>query len=155
MAVGSFRTSVWDPSMILCQIVCLQSAFYSLEGSLMFSWSLFTSFRPLLMHFFFSRAQHPMVIIQLMASALCALLFPHVVVRSRLCLDFTVTLHFVHFLIVCLSNRSFPSQFSWWLLQVLSASFCTILAEWFCSRREYAEIPLAQNQANISRAIDT
>lgn len=56
-----------------------------------------------------------MVIIQLMASALCALLFPHVVVRSRLCLDFAVTLHFVHFLIVCLSNRSFPSQFSWFV----------------------------------------
>uniref|UniRef100_A0A914HMG5 Ubiquitin-like modifier-activating enzyme 5 n=1 Tax=Globodera rostochiensis TaxID=31243 RepID=A0A914HMG5_GLORO len=114
------------------------------EGSLMFSWSLLASYRPLLEHIFTFRVQHPMVIIQLMASACCALLFPYVIGRARLCLDFAITLHVVHFLIGCLFNWTFPTQFTWWLLQVISASLCTILAEWLCSRREYAEIPLAQ-----------
>ncbi|KAI3420258.1 hypothetical protein GPALN_003574 [Globodera pallida] len=154
MAVGSFRATVWDPTIIVGQIVCLQSAFYSVEGSLMFSWSLLASYRPLLEHIFTFRVQHPMVLIQLMASACCALLFPYVIGRARLCLDFAITLHVVHFLIGCLFNWTFPTQFTWWLLQVISASLCTILAEWLCSRREYAEIPLAQVSTGASRTMD-
>lgn len=50
--MSSFRTAVWDPKLIVGQIACNQCVFYSAECILMFTWSLFSDYRPSLDHVF-------------------------------------------------------------------------------------------------------
>jgi hypothetical protein len=49
---GSFRTTVWDPTLIIFQIICLQSAFYSAVSTMMFLWSLASGLQPTLTQMF-------------------------------------------------------------------------------------------------------
>lgn len=51
VGAGAFRTSVWDPTLIAGQIICLQSAFYSAKSALMFLWS-FNGYIPSLAEIF-------------------------------------------------------------------------------------------------------
>uniref|UniRef100_A0A914NLV0 Candidate secreted effector n=1 Tax=Meloidogyne incognita TaxID=6306 RepID=A0A914NLV0_MELIC len=54
-----------------------------------------------------------MVFIQLISSLFCAFMLLVIVGRARQCLDFSITLHFLHFLAVCFYNRTIPSNLSW------------------------------------------
>uniref|UniRef100_A0A915CTJ2 HAT C-terminal dimerisation domain-containing protein n=1 Tax=Ditylenchus dipsaci TaxID=166011 RepID=A0A915CTJ2_9BILA len=58
------------------------------------------------------------------------------------CLDFAFTLHFWHIIITFVYNWQIPTQLTWWLLQLVSVSVCTVLGEWLCMRKETMEIPL-------------
>lgn len=49
--MSSFRVSVWDPSLIIGQMLCLQSVFYTSETILMFMWS-FCDYKPSIDHIF-------------------------------------------------------------------------------------------------------
>lgn len=49
--MSSFRTQTWDPSLIVGQIFCMQSVFYSSECLFMFLYS-YTGYRPTLDHVF-------------------------------------------------------------------------------------------------------
>lgn len=50
--MSSFRTTTWDPSLIIGQIACNQCVFYSAECLLMLTWSLVSDYRPSLDHIF-------------------------------------------------------------------------------------------------------
>nr|CAD2172354.1 unnamed protein product [Meloidogyne enterolobii] len=150
VGAGAFRTSVWDPTLIAGQIICLQSAFYSAESALMFLWS-FSGYIPSLAEIFAVEPTKPMVFIQLISSLFCAFMLLVIVGRARQCLDFSITLHFLHFLAVCFYNRTIPSNLSWWLLQIISCTIYTTLGEWLCVRRECLEIPLSQSKLNNQR----
>lgn len=89
-----------------------------------------------------------MTIIQLLSAIVCAFALSIIVCKARQCLDFACTLHFWHILITCIYNMTLPTQFNWWLLQLISIIICTVIGEYLCMQKETLEIPLA-NQNKI------
>ncbi|KAL1961272.1 hypothetical protein VTO42DRAFT_3218 [Malbranchea cinnamomea] len=74
--------------------------------------------------------------------------------RSKLVLDFALTLHFIHFVITSFYTHSIPSNWLWWGLQVASAALMTFLGVWVCQWKELKPISFgggslsARNKAN-------
>ncbi|KAI1730762.1 integral membrane protein S linking to the trans golgi network domain-containing protein [Ditylenchus destructor] len=141
--MSTFRVAVWDPVLLVGQMMCLQSVFYTIESFLMFSWSFNGAYRPNLDHIFNVQTMRPMTVIQLITSIAVAFAISVLVGRAKQCLDFACTLHFWHIIVSVIYNWQFPTQFTWWLLQLVSVSVCTVLAEWLCMRKETLEIPLS------------
>ncbi|KAI6170416.1 Glycosylphosphatidylinositol anchor attachment 1 protein [Aphelenchoides bicaudatus] len=151
IGMSAFRSATWDPSLIIGQIACNQCVFYSAECVLMFTWSLFSEYRPNLDHVFTPMAARPVSIIQLTAAAVLGFAFSNVIQRAKNCLDFACTLHFWHFVMVILYNGQFPLQITWWLLQLVSVTICTVVGEYFCMKKETDEIPLATASSSQSQ----
>ncbi|TGZ79614.1 hypothetical protein EX30DRAFT_333155 [Ascodesmis nigricans] len=59
-----------------------------------------------------------------------------IITRSKLVLDFTATLHFIHFLVVSLWEHEIPRGMLWWALQGVSFLGMTALSTWACRWRE-------------------
>ncbi|CAI2303052.1 unnamed protein product [Caenorhabditis sp. 36 PRJEB53466] len=139
--MSSFRQFVWDPVLLVSQMTCLQTCFYATETIVMIFCSFF-GYEPLLSTIFSAQAQRSMALIQLLAAVGVSIALSHLVQRAKQCLDFVCTVHFFHLLFVIIYNRSLPTQFTWWILQVISATVCTVLAEYLCMRLESQEIKL-------------
>ena len=60
--------------------------------------------------------------------------------RSKLVLDFTLTIHFIHLVVTSLYSRSLPTNHLWWALQVASVAFMSTLGIWSCQWRELRPI---------------
>lgn len=60
--------------------------------------------------------------------------------RSKLVLDFALTLHFIHLIVTSLYSHSIPRNWLWWILQVASAAMMTTLGVWSCQWRELRPI---------------
>src|SRR5690606_13150385 len=58
------------------------------------------------------------------------------VTRSKLVLDFSLTLHFIHFLITSFYSHSIPRSLEWWSGIVISSVCVTAAATWTCRWRE-------------------
>mmetsp|Transcript_4809 Transcript_4809/g.6484 ORF Transcript_4809/g.6484 Transcript_4809/m.6484 type:complete len:214 (-) Transcript_4809:615-1256(-) len=71
-----------------------------------------------------------------------ALLLALIVERARKCLDFSVTLFFIHFWICTIYNWGVPATWDWWIIHILGTIIMILLGEYLCSRIELAEIPL-------------
>ncbi|KAH7723881.1 Protein T03F1.12 [Aphelenchoides avenae] len=145
--MATFRSYVWDPSLIIGQILAMQSIFYAAECVLMTAWSFSFGFRPSLDYVFAPQTIRPMTVIQLVSAVCCAVALSYIVQRAKQCLDFVCTLHFWHVISTSLYNGYLPTQLTWWLLQVLSATICTVLGEYLCMRKEALEIPLSVSSA--------
>ncbi|KAI9888512.1 MAG: hypothetical protein M1814_006874 [Vezdaea aestivalis] len=63
-----------------------------------------------------------------------------IVSRSKLILDFALTIHFFHLLLTSVYTHSIPYNLLWWCLQVASATLMTTLGVWSCQRRELQPI---------------
>ncbi|KAF6208247.1 hypothetical protein GE061_016699 [Apolygus lucorum] len=66
-----------------------------------------------------------------------------VVQRTKLCLDFAVTAHFLHLILCWIYNGYFPVSVFWWLLNIVSAGIMCICGELLCMRTELKAIPLS------------
>jgi hypothetical protein len=66
----------------------------------------------------------------------------YIVGRYKQCLDFSVTIHFYHFLACWLYSHQHPNQFSWHVTQFLAIVIMTILSEHFSKKSELQNIPL-------------
>lgn len=65
-----------------------------------------------------------------------------IVRRTKLCLDFSFTWHFIHLIICWIYSSSFPSSFTWWLLNIVCATLMCITGEFLCIKSELQEIPV-------------
>ena len=64
-----------------------------------------------------------------------------IVEKSKKCLDFSVTLFFIHFIVCCLYGGA-PNTYSWWIVHIMATILMTLCGEYLCSIREMNEIPL-------------
>jgi hypothetical protein len=62
------------------------------------------------------------------------------IARSKLVLDFALTLHFIHLIITSLYTQSLPSNWLWWALQAASAGLMVFGGVWSCRWRELRPI---------------
>lgn len=62
------------------------------------------------------------------------------IARSKLVLDFALTIHFIHLIVTSLYTREIPSNLFWWALQLCSAAVMTFIGVWACRWRELRPI---------------
>ena len=62
------------------------------------------------------------------------------VARSKLVLDFALTVHFIHLIVTSLYTHAIPANLFWWALQLCSATIMTCLGVWACQWRELRPI---------------
>ncbi|CAI5438089.1 unnamed protein product [Caenorhabditis angaria] len=139
--MSSFRQFVWDPTLLISQMICLQSIFYFVQTILLISFG-FVGYQPFLSTIFALQAQRLMAVIQLISTIGVSFGLAKIVQRAKQCLDFACTAHVFHLILVILYNQSFPTQFTWWILQIISVTICTVLGEYLCMRFETQEIKL-------------
>mmetsp|Transcript_13015 Transcript_13015/g.37118 ORF Transcript_13015/g.37118 Transcript_13015/m.37118 type:complete len:244 (-) Transcript_13015:696-1427(-) len=77
----------------------------------------------------------------LISALVGSVLLAAIVEKSKKCLDFSVTLFFIHFIACCLYGGA-PNTYSWWIVHIMATILMTLLGEYLCSIREMNEIPL-------------
>lgn len=73
----------------------------------------------------------------------------YIVKRTKQCLDFTMTVHLIHFIACCIYNGRIPTSISWWLTNIVVIVIMTVLGEFLCMRTEMKEIPLGTAKADL------
>uniref|UniRef100_UPI00358ECD8F protein SYS1 homolog isoform X1 n=1 Tax=Myxine glutinosa TaxID=7769 RepID=UPI00358ECD8F len=149
LMAGRFRSTIWDPVLIMSQIALVQSIFYSgvglwlamLDAMLDAPRSLQQVFRYELLEFSSTHGRVPMFAFTFNALT-CAVGLWMFVRRGRQCLDFALTAHGFHLLACWGYNSHLPSAVSWWLVQLIAVTITAVLAEYLCMRSELRAIPL-------------
>ena len=62
------------------------------------------------------------------------------IARSKLVLDFALTIHGIHLLVTSFYTHEIPSNMFWWALQAFSSTLMTSLGVWACQWRELRPI---------------
>ena len=153
---GRFRSYVWDPVLIISQIVSLQCVFYTTLGIVTALCLFLGGHSPALDHLFnatsihFSGQVNRLVMIAFVVNSLFgALALWYVVQRAKQCLDFTCTLHLVHFIICCIYSSHFPTYLTWWLVQLACIILMVVIGEYLCFRSDMKDIPLVGSKADV------
>ncbi|XP_077211774.1 structural molecules protein isoform X2 [Tasmannia lanceolata] len=146
---------VWDPWLIVAQIVCLQCLYYITLG-------LFLSIlvgarvsRMSLIYFFDYSTLNAATVTGWCAIFSCLLsavagagYMPHLIERAKKCLDFSATLYIIH-LFICITYGGWPSSITWWVVNGTGFAVMALLGEWLCIRRELREIPITRLRSNV------
>lgn len=147
---GQFRSYVWDPLLILSQIVLMQTVYYGSLGLWLALVDALVRSSPSLDQMFdaeilgFSTPPGRLSMMSFVLNALtCALGLLYFIRRGKQCLDFTVTVHFFHLLGCWLYSSRFPSALTWWLVQAVCIALMAVIGEYLCMRTELKEIPLS------------
>ncbi|XP_022907921.1 protein SYS1 homolog [Onthophagus taurus] len=147
---GSFRYAQWDPWLLISQIVCMQCVLYTSLGLLLTILGGLTSDTRTLDHIFeYHEIQirdlgGKLVIFAFVINALVgAVALWFIVERTKQCLDFSCTWHLFHLIVCWCYNGSFPTTFSWWLLNIACVSLMCVCGEFLCLRSELQAIPLS------------
>ncbi|KAL8826590.1 MAG: hypothetical protein Q9191_003707 [Dirinaria sp. TL-2023a] len=83
----------------------------------------------------------------LMSGVFGVLLLLLIVSRSKLVLDFTLTLHLLNLIFTSLYTKSLPRNLLWWLLQFTSAGLMTLGGIWACQWRELRPVKFGGSAA--------
>ncbi|XP_041376549.1 protein SYS1 homolog [Gigantopelta aegis] len=146
---GHFRSNVWDPVLILSQIVSMQSIFYIMLGFWIYVLDLIGRFDLSLEQLFsqvdlglYEDSARTNVIAYTLNSLTCALGLWLVVRKTKQCLDFAATVHLLHFVSCWIYGGHVPQTFWWWLTNIVSMTLMTVLGEFLCMRTELKAIPV-------------
>ncbi|XP_040059950.1 protein SYS1 homolog [Gasterosteus aculeatus] len=144
-----FRSYIWDPVLIVSQIVLMQCIYYSflglwlagVESLVQSSRSLDQIFSYELLGFATIQGRLSMMafILNSLTSALGLWFF---IRRGKQCLDFTVTVHFFHMIGCWIYNTHLPSTLSWWLVNGACMVLMAVLGEYLCMQTELRAIPV-------------
>ncbi|KAK4514665.1 uncharacterized protein ATC70_002266 [Mucor velutinosus] len=150
MASSSFRSSKWDPVLIIAQIAALQSLCYVVYSViLLIALTLNGSSASLDLIFNYKEIRTDtgfgwsLIIVWLVNACLSIPILMVIVQRARQILDYVLTFHFFHLLFVWYVSQHFPSSISWWLLQLVNVVIMTFGGEWACMHREMKPIMIS------------
>jgi ABC-type nickel/cobalt efflux system permease component RcnA len=76
------------------------------------------------------------------------------IARSKLVLDFALTVHFIHLVVTSFYSHAIPANLFWWALQMCSATIMTSLGVWACQWRELRPINFGGNAGAKQSATD-
>ncbi|KAK7381633.1 hypothetical protein VNO80_00179 [Phaseolus coccineus] len=141
---------VWDPWLIVAQIVCLQCLYYITLG-LLLSILVGTRVSRMSLVYFFdyvaittSTVTGWCVIASFLLSSVSGAVYMfYLIERSRKCLDFSATLYIVH-LFICIVYGGWPSSITWWIVNGSGIAVMALLGERLCIKRELQEISLTR-----------
>ncbi|XP_024525932.1 protein SYS1 homolog [Selaginella moellendorffii] len=150
-----YGAAVWDPWLIVSQIVCIQCLSYVSLGALL--WAFVGVQVPrFTLHFFFdhtllsfSSATGWCLISAFILNSLLVAAYLFVLVeRAKKCLDFSATVYIIH-LVLSSIYGGFPLTVTWWLLMGTCLAVTALLGEWLCLRRELRDIPIRTARATV------
>ncbi|KTW27726.1 hypothetical protein T552_02166 [Pneumocystis carinii B80] len=141
------RRNSLDFALIICQIIALQSLFY-LSQTVLIQFMSYVLEKPVSLDYIFdfhkiTLDNNETVITGLVwdiNSIFGVLIIFFIVRRSKQVLDFTLTMHFIHFIIVLLYSGSLPTNIYWWVVQIISCLSICLGGEWICMQRELKPI---------------
>jgi hypothetical protein len=154
---SKFRSTVWDPILLVFQIISMQLQFYFTLSIIIYLINIFFNLiqpkNDLYLYSLdkifnfksinFIEKSGRLVSFAFLANSFLSALFEYYIInRTKQCLDFTVTVYFYHILFCWFYNSQFPNTFSFWFTIVLSTSTMTLLSEYLCMKAELKEIPL-------------
>jgi len=149
-----YGAMVWDPWLIVSQIVCLQCLYYLALG---LSMALLVGTRVprlTLLYFFDFATLTPRtptgwcaIASFLLAAVAGAGFMLYVVERAKKCLDFAATLYIIH-LFICIVYGGWPASVTWWVVNIAGLAIMALLGEYLCIRRELKEIPISRLRAS-------
>lgn len=155
MKSGTFRTTQWDPFLLISQIIAMQSVLYFTLSLLMSVMDVLAGANHTLDHIFqyhdiqISELGGRLIILGFVLNAFIgAIALWYIVQRTKLCLDFSCTFHGIHLIACWWYNSSFPSNYSWWLLNAVCATFMCVAGEFLCLKTELKEIPVGYTALN-------
>ncbi|KAF1956643.1 hypothetical protein CC80DRAFT_492164 [Byssothecium circinans] len=136
-----------SPTRILSQIIILQLAYYACAAVLIIftalvagkeiSTDLLFSWRSLRGD---TTVGWTLGLVWVLNSLTCVVFILLLIARSKLVLDFALTIHFIHLIVTSLYSHAIPTNLFWWALQICSASVMTSLGVWACQWRELRPI---------------
>nr|GMD37282.1 protein SYS1 homolog [Ipomoea batatas] len=145
---------VWDPWLIVAQIVCLQCLYYLTLGIFM-AGLVGTRVSRISLVYFFDYASVTVstntgwcVITSFILSSIAgAGYLVYVIERAKKCLDFASTLYVIH-LFTSLVYGGWPSSLTWWVVNVTGFAVMALLGEYLCIKRELREIPISRYRSS-------
>lgn len=136
-----------SPTRILAQIVALQLAYYACAAILIIFTALVAGKEinaDLLLSWRSLRGDTTvgwtLGLVWVLNSLACAVFILLLIARSKLVLDFALTVHLIHLIVTSLYSHAVPSNLFWWALQICSATLMTSLGVWACQWRELKPI---------------
>ncbi|XP_057370732.1 protein SYS1 homolog [Daphnia carinata] len=150
---GSFRIAIWDPPLIISQIVAVQCIMYVSLGLWIILLLNVIAGHPVSIDYIFKYQEvnvkdvsgRLVVACFLLNSLISATSLWVIVQRTKLCLDFSVTAFFLHLVASLIYNSGWPYSASWWVLQFSCVTITCVLAEFLCMRSEMKSIPLGMS----------
>ncbi|CAD6231067.1 unnamed protein product [Miscanthus lutarioriparius] len=148
-----YGAMVWDPWLIVSQIVCLQCLYYLSLGVAMALLVGTRVPRLTLLYLFDFATLTPRtptgwcaIASFLLAAVAGAGFMLYVIERAKKCLDFAATLYIIH-LFICIVYGGWPASITWWVVNITGLAIMALLGEYLCIRRELKEIPISRLRA--------
>ncbi|XP_042950594.1 protein SYS1 homolog isoform X2 [Carya illinoinensis] len=161
VSVMFYGTVVWDPWLIVGQIVCLQCFYYLTLGVFMTIFVGTRVPRMSLVYFFdyatitTSTVTGCCVIASFLFSSLAGAGYMlYLIERAKKCLDFSATVYVIH-LFICIVYGGWPSSMTWWVLHGTGIAVMALLGEYLCIRRELREIPITRYRSTPQQLHDS
>eukprot|EP00775_Hariotina_reticulata_P000597 gene597-884_t len=145
-----YGSNVWDPVLIISQIVSVQCLFYFSLGLIqavtigpslgyitvayIFDWNT--------LHFW-TKLGWLNWLSHLLNSLAAAATLAWIVERAKKCLDFAATCYIWHAIFVCCYS-GWPRSAPWWIANVIGFLTMLLLGEWLCVAREMQDIPISE-----------
>lgn len=150
-----YGAAVWDPWLIVAQIVCLQCLYY-LTLSLFLALLVGIRISKMSLFYLFDYAAVTtstvtgwcVIVSFLLTSLAGAGYLLYLIERTKKCLDFSATLYVIH-LFICIVYGGWPSSFTWWIVNIVGLAVMDLLGEHLCMRREGREIPINRFRPNV------
>ncbi|XP_014661887.1 PREDICTED: protein SYS1 homolog [Priapulus caudatus] len=146
---GQFRSYKWDPICIISQIIAMQCLFYTSLSIWIVMMNVIVHNNSSLDQIFSYRILRYnelngrlLMIAFVLNSSTCALGLWYIVQRTKQCLDYSTTVHVVHFLLCWCYNYQMPNTVAWWLLNLVCLILMTVTGEFLCMRTELKAIPV-------------
>ncbi|ESN91662.1 hypothetical protein HELRODRAFT_70208 [Helobdella robusta] len=169
---AQFRSTSWDPILIISQIITMQCIFYFgfgfctlfvdlVTGSLhsldqMFSYQavsnqsfIYELKREGVMLNFRDVRGELLIAATFLNSLIGSLGLWYVIQRTKLCWDFTATVYILHVIICWSVNKYLSTSIFWWLLTCMNAIVMTVLGEYLCMKTELKAIPLVGTKVDL------
>ncbi|KAM7483727.1 hypothetical protein LguiB_008310 [Lonicera macranthoides] len=150
-----YGAAVWDPWLIVAQIVCIQCLYYITLGVLLAILVGTRVSRMSLVYFFDYAALTAStftgccVIASFILSSFAGTGYLlYLIERAKKCLDFSATLYIIH-LFICIAYGGWPLSVTWWVVNGTGLVVMASLGEYLCIKRELREIPLPRYRSNV------
>lgn len=139
-----FRAKGFDPILILCQIITIQSSFTVVHSLTLILFSYFSKI-DLTLKSLYTLPSFKSFLILLTASTLQSFVASRIIERSRKVLDFTLTMFFLYFLASVWNGVSI-----YWFVGVGCCVACSvILTEYLCMQKELEPIILSAHRGLV------
>ncbi|CAI9281242.1 unnamed protein product [Lactuca saligna] len=150
-----YGSVVWDPWLIVAQIICIQCLYYLTLGFFM---AILVGTRVSMMSlvYFFDYATISISTVTgwcviasfILSSVAGAGFLLYLIERAKKCLDFAATLYIIH-LFICIIYGGWPTSITWWIVNGTGLALMALLGEYLCIKRELREIPISRLRSSV------